>query len=94
MTYEDVSYWTSQYDLVANRVKIVNQILGSRYDGSLDNPCLLRCKRGMYTCYVCDAPYFHFKAYDLVGIDDALRLIDALADGLWLLARSGRLDFT
>lgn len=96
LSYADVCAWSQDFEVVQNRVSIINQTLGCRYDGMLDNPCRLVLKRGSgrYVCYLCGEPYFDFGVYDVESISKARDCIDRLADGLWLLMRSGRMRFT
>lgn len=92
--YEDVSRWTDKIDLIINRVSILNQILGMRYDGLTTNPCQFSYVRGRYVLSICGESYAHVMLYDVASADAAIVMLDALADGLWLLRRSGRLTFT
>lgn len=94
MTYYDVDRWSRVYDLVVNRVSIINQTLGARYDGLDTNPVRIRYRRGVYSCYVCGAPYCSFHVYDLDSTQCAFDSLSCLADGLWYLMRSGRMSFT
>lgn len=86
MKYDDMYAWTRTFDLLANRVSIINQILGA-------NVVWVSYKRGLYVCTVCGAKLCDFRIYDLPSIDAAFASVDALSDGLWLLNRSGRLCF-
>ena len=94
MKYHDVSYWVKLLDLVTNRVKVINQMLGARYDGCLENPCRLVHDRGSYSCMICGECYATFTIYDIDATKEALSRISSLNDGIWLLKRSGRLLFT
>ena len=87
MKYDDLDAWTRVYDLLVNRVKIINQILGSVV-------VRIQYKRGTYVCMVCDSKLCDFRIYDLASIDAAFAAVDGLSDGLWLLNRTGRLCFT
>lgn len=86
--------WGKLADLVVNRVSVINQILGARYDGCLDNPVRLRRVRGGYVVEVCGAPFVRYDLYDVHSTESALASLDALKEGLWLLNRSGGLSFT
>lgn len=90
MSYSDVSYWVKLYDLVANRVKVINQMLGARIDGCLENPCRLCYERGSYSCMICGECFASFPIYDIDATSAALSRLSNLNDGLWLLRRSGR----
>lgn len=84
--------WTKNFDLITNRISIINQTLGARYDAALDNPCVLVTKRGNYQINVCGVRFAGFRSYDMQSTIDALKRLDALSDGLWYLMRSS--DFT
>ena len=88
MDYENVCAWTKKFDLIINRISIINQTLGARYDAALDNPCVLVSKRGNYQVNVCGVRFACFRSYDLQSTVDALKRLDALSDGLWYLMRS------
>lgn len=91
MSYDDVSLWVRAQDLIINRVSIVNQCLGARYEGNMDNPLLVRCVGGCYVAYLYGEEYARWRLYDRESTDAAFVRIDALSDGLWLALRSGRL---
>ena len=88
MDYENVCSWTNTFDLITNRISIINQTLGARYDAAMDNPCVLVSKRGNYQVNVCGVCFASFSSYDLLETYDALQRLDALSDGLWYLMRS------
>ena len=96
VSYADVCAWSRDYEVIVNRVSIINQTLGCRYDGLLDSPCRLVLKRGTgrYVCYLCDAPYCEFGVWDVESTCRARDCIDKLADGIWYMMRSGRMQFT
>ena len=94
MNYHEVSQWVKMLDLVTNRVSVINQMLGARYDGCLENPCRLCYERGSYSCMICGECYASFPNYDMDATSAALSRLSDLNDGLWLLKRSGRLSFT
>lgn len=89
MTYEEVRIWTDKHNLIANRVKVINQILGARYENSCDNPCVIEYRRGRYRvlfCGVCFAEYGVYKERQAI---EALKRLDALNDALWYMSRVG-----
>lgn len=90
MSYDDVCAWTKTFDLITNRISIVNQTLGARYDNSPDNPCSLVSNRGRYEIRLCGVTFDTFAAYDYDAISKALNRVDALADGLWYIMRSDK----
>lgn len=93
MDYATACDWLRLHDVILNRVSIVNQLLGARYEGCSDNPLFIRCKRGVYTLSVCGADYVSWRAYDLDTTDVAYRMIDGLKRGIWLLGRNGSYEF-
>ena len=94
MGYADVVDWTRLVDIIENRVSIINQIMGARYDSCLDNPCILRYRRGEYVCTYCGETYATWHVYDLDTTRRAFERIDALSDALWLAFRTGRMSYT
>lgn len=94
MDYGEVKEWVRTQDVIENRVSIINQVLGARYDGCLDNPLVVRYRRGTYELSVCGAEYASWQVYDMESTSAALDCVQALKRGLWLLKRSGRLTFT
>lgn len=92
MTYHDVDLWVRVQDLITNRVSIVNQCLGARYDGVSDNPCVIRYCEGCYLIEIYGCEFVRWQIYDQCSIDAALSRIDAFSDGLWLAMRSGKLS--
>lgn len=91
LTYDDMVIWTKDYDLLNNRKKIINQLLGSRYPESNDGFCRVFYKRGRYTVECGGSPLCDFGVYDVPGLSDALRTLDAWSDCVWHLSRSGRI---
>lgn len=94
MAYGDVVEWSRLVDTIENRVSIINQIMGARYDNALDNPCRITYRHGGYTCTYCGVDYATWRVYDLKTTGDAFRRVDALADGLWYAFRTGRMSYT
>lgn len=94
MDYATACEWLELHNVVVNRISIVNQILGARYDGCMENPLLLTCNRGDYVLRVCGVEYVSWHAYDLASTRDAYGVVESLKRGLWLLRRSGLYDFT
>lgn len=94
MVYGELAHWVRLFDLIANRVGVINQTLGARYDYCASNACHVAYSDGRYVCEVCGARFADFGLYDIPSAEDALSRLDSLNDGLWLLNRSGRLSFT
>ncbi len=81
--------WSRTHDKLLNRIAIVNQIHGCRYDYSVGNPCTVRYARGAYVCEYGGAELCAWGVYDLSSLDAAYAKVDALADALWLVRRAG-----
>ena len=94
MVYGELAHWSNLFDLIANRTKIINQILGARYDYGATNACHIAYSHGRYTCEVCGARFAEFGLYDISSTEIAFERLDTFKDGIWLLNRSGRLSFT
>lgn len=76
-------------DVIINRVSVLNQILGCRYDFQKGNPVQLFSRRGMLTVLVCGAEYGATKVNDTAGLVALLSTLDSLKRGLWLMSRGG-----
>ena len=85
--YEIVTEWTDIYNLIVNRVSVINQQLGYGVDGLLCNPIRLVANMGNYTVLVGGVEYATFRVYDLKTTSIAFDRIDSLNDGLWYLFR-------
>ena len=93
-TYESVSRWSRLHDVILNRASVINQFLGFGYDGLSASPCHVVHKGGRYVVEVCGSPFVEWRLYDLASTEVALAKMDTFNDGLWLLNRTGRLQFT
>ena len=87
MRYEDLSNFARISDLIVNRVSVVNQILGARFDGDMSNPARVVGIRGGRRVTLCGEPFCEFRNYDLDSASDAFARVNALCDSLWLLRR-------
>ena len=92
--YDEITEWTNVFDIVVNRVNIINQTLGADCLGYRGSPVVIVYRKGLYVCKVCGANYATWRVYDLHSIRTALDRIDSLADGIWYLMRSGRLLYS
>lgn len=75
--------YVQYYDLVINRIKIINQILGTRYDLAPGNPCVLKVRFGWTEVYYCKSCISTFEIWDVDGVRLAYERLDTLADTLW-----------
>lgn len=80
-------------DAVINRVGVINQILGCKYDYQLGNPCEVCSRRGRITVSVCGGELATSSANDGEGLVALLYVLDSLKAGLWLM-RSGGVCFS
>lgn len=81
--------WLKRHDILLNRIAIINEIHGCRYDYSPANPCTVSYRLGHYTCTYAGDTLCSWLAYDLPSLDDAFACVDALCDALWLVRRAG-----
>lgn len=83
--------WVKKHDILLNRIAIINEIHGCKYDYSPANPCTVTYRLGCYTCTYAGDVLCAWDAYDLVSLDAAFARVDALSDALWLVRRAGYL---
>lgn len=88
--FDDVYRWVQLFDTLENRVAIINQLHGCRYDFSKTNPCLLEHGRGWYLVKYDGNEIARFRVYDLDSITSAFGIVDGFANAIWLLRRAGR----
>lgn len=91
MTYEDMDYYTRVFNLIFNRVGIINQILGCRYDFDASNPCVVRHVGHEWRVDYYGSCVASWHIWDLPGIESAFARVDALDDALWITRRVGML---
>lgn len=89
MKYEQVFAWTNIYNLVVNRVKVLNHMLGGTYDGCVSNPVSLVMRRGRYSVMLWDKELATFRVYDLDSTQHAYERLDFAADVIWHIRRRG-----
>ena len=89
LKYNDMVIWSKDFDILNNRKRIVNQLLGERYPDS--DHCVLRVfyNRGLYHVSFHDDEIATFGVYDVEGLRDSLRKLDAWSDCVWMLSKSG-----
>ena len=81
-SYYEMANWYRMLSLVDNRVSIVNQLLGCRYDHARDNPCSLVYARGWYRLMWRGGVVSCFRVFsdELRG---TLGWLDFLVSSLW-----------
>lgn len=89
LSYDDMVSWSRDYELVYNRVKIVNQLHGCRYADSSANPCRVTYDHGSYLVRYLDTILCTFGVYDVSGIALALSVLDRFSDCVWSMRRAG-----
>lgn len=78
-----------KHDLLLNRVAIINQTHGCRYDYLAGNPCEVRNTGRLYECYYGGDLLTSWDVLDISTLDAAFSSLDALADAVWLVRRAG-----
>lgn len=89
MIYDDMAAWTKTHDLIRNRMQVLNQILGCRYDESPDNPARLEYYRGCYHVEFCDVTIAEWRIYDIQSVQTAFERLDAMSSAFWHARRAG-----
>lgn len=78
-----------KHDLLLNRIAIINQTHGCRYDYLAGNPCEVRNTGRWYECYYGGDLLTSWDVLDVSTLDSAFAALDALADAVWLVRRAG-----
>ena len=91
LSYSDLVIWSKDYDLVLNRVKVVNQLHGCSYADSPSNPCRVLYDHGEYSVLYRGSRLCSFGVYDVVGVSSALSVVDSFADTVWSFSCAGLL---
>lgn len=91
--YGRMCKWTALHRIVCNRVDIINQLHGCRYDNGILNPCKLRWHKGRYVVRYCGRELCAYGLYDLEGVRTAHDVTCALADVCWMGRRQGWIVF-
>ena len=82
-TIMQMNAWVRNHDLILNRLLIINQLHGCRYDRCSTNPCGLRHRGGTYDVEMYGVVVASYGLYDVSGVEDALALVDMLARLSW-----------
>lgn len=83
----EMSAFSRVVDVISNRVRIINQMMGFGVDGCHENPCRIRMRHGRYRVTWCGEEFASFALWDLDGADSALERVEGLNDGLWYALR-------
>lgn len=89
MTYEEVSNWTDKHNLIANRVKIINQVLEGVHEGFVGTPCVVKYRRGCYRVLFFGVCLVEYRVYQVESVENAFLRVDAVCDSLWYMSRAG-----
>lgn len=89
VSYQDVHAWVKVDKAIQNRVAIINEIHGCRYDSSPGNPCALRWRKGRYVVTYCGEEIASYLLYDMPSVDGAFAKVDVLSNALWHARRLG-----
>lgn len=92
ITYADMVRWTQTLDMLANRIGIINQLLGCKYCHGSDSICKLVYSKGEYLVTFDGATIAAFGIYDNAGLSDASVTLNAWSDAIWHVGRIGKLD--
>ena len=76
-------------DVILNRVSIINQILGCKYDYAWDNPLVVASGKGRVTVKISHAIFSAAKCSDAECLRSMLANLDVLKTALWLMSRAG-----
>lgn len=93
LDYSQVYAWNKAHKIVVNRVDIINQLHGCRYDSGILNPCKLKWRRGRYVVTYCGRELCAYRLYDAPSADAAVSVVSALVDMCWLGRRQGWIVF-
>lgn len=83
LEWEQMCRFTKVYDLISNRIGIINEVLGRPLHHSHDNPMRLDYTQGRYSVTFDGSRIADFGVYDLDGASSALAVLDAWQDCLW-----------
>lgn len=92
MRWEDMALWERKQTLVLNRLRIINQVMGCRYDEGKANPCTFCWRGGAYVVEWLGREVARMPIYDLEAAETAYQRLDAIAVALWMARREGMLN--
>lgn len=90
-TIEYMRDCTHVLEVVYNRVKVANQVIGCRYAFNCGNPVVLSRVDGRECVMLCGCEYCVWHRWDVLELRAALERMDALYDCIWYMCRSGRM---
>lgn len=84
MEYADMCEFTRILRLIENRIKVINQLLGCRVVGAIDNHMRMSLRRGRYQIDLCGCSVGEFRSYDNPTASRVLDKLDGMQEFLWL----------
>lgn len=84
MTFDEVNAWVRRFDLILNRIKVINQLMGERV-------CKVSFRHGVYRVTLAGSLLATFGVYDLPSVDQAFIYVDAWSDAAWRASSAGLL---
>lgn len=90
----EIAAFGKTLEVIENRIKVINQMLGYGCVGSLENPLRMRLCRGRYRIDLCGDEFQSFAVWDCVNAEKALNMLEGLNEGIWLLKRSRKISCT
>lgn len=91
MDFGTLRDWATKYDLLVNRVGIVNEMLGCNYHISDENPMIIAKRDNSYSVRMYGEVIVSFRHYDNCGLIDAIECVELWHDVIWSLQRNGRI---
>lgn len=91
MSIGEMNEFVRLLDLIGNRFKVLNDVLGYALVGAVGNPCRLDQGHGWYLVMMRDSELARFRRYDVDGASVALQRLDAVIDGICCAKREGLL---
>ena len=76
--------WSKDFDLLTNRIGVCNALVFDKF-------LQVSYSRGVYVVSCTGSPLAEFGVYDVPGLSRVLQMVDAWADCLWHMTRSGML---
>lgn len=89
MRFEDMTEYTKVFDLVCNKVSLINQVLGCRYDFDVRNPCRVLHVMGVWRVVLFGRVLAEWRPWDVSGVRSALSSAQVAFDVLWDARRVG-----
>lgn len=89
MSIDEINAFGRALEVIDNRLKVLNQMLGYTRVGAADNPVRLRVARGCYMVEIEGEELDSFGIWDLEEAERVIGRLSAINDGMWLTMRQG-----